>query len=572
MATAIPSKIAVESASDSSESVDKGVPKESVTAVAPLGSPRPERRFWFQKRQNYDPTAIGTQASSTSVYDDPALAPQYQPRKDWENLHRFDPSARWTWEEEDAVIRKTDWRIMIWACIMFIGLEIDRANLGQALTDNFLNDLGLTTNDYNMGNTVFSLSFLCAELPSQLVSKWVGPDRWIPAQLVLWSLVAVCQFKLNGYTSFLICRCLLGLLQGGFIPDVILYLSYFYKHAEMTIRLGFFWMAMTLADILCAILAYGILHMRGVLGYEGWRWLFLIEGLFTMCIGFLSFLLMPAGPTQTASWFRGKNGWYTPREEEIMVNRIIRDDPNKGSMHNRERITLKLLWKSMCDYDLWPIYLIGFTFLVPATPPRQYLTLSLRGLGFDTFHTNLLVIPQQVLGSISMMLLLWIAERTKNILAWAAFSQVWMVPFLIYLRVVDTTKVSRWTVWIVMTLMLTKPTPHPMQVNLASRNSNAVRSRTVSAALYNMTVQVSSIIGSNIYRADDAPIYRRGNSVLLGLAAWNLVLYAGGRAFYKWRNRVRGGKWEAMREDEKVTYLDANDDEGSKRLDFRFTY
>lgn len=66
MTTAIPSKLVVESASDSSESVDKGVPKETVTAVALLGSARPERRFWFQKRQNYDPTAIGTQASSTS--------------------------------------------------------------------------------------------------------------------------------------------------------------------------------------------------------------------------------------------------------------------------------------------------------------------------------------------------------------------------------------------------------------------------------------------------------------------------------------------------------------------------
>ncbi|KZL78543.1 phthalate transporter [Colletotrichum tofieldiae] len=169
--------------------------------------------------------------------------------------------------------------------------------------------------DYNMGNTLFSLSFLCAELPSQLV--------WIPTQLVLWSLVACCQFKLNGLASFLICRCLLGLLQGGFIPDIILYLSYFYKHAEMTIRLGFFWMAMTFADILCALLAYGILHMRGVRGHEGWRWLFLIEGLLTMGIGFMSFLLMPAGPTQTASWFRGKNGWYTPRQvERTFVNEL----------------------------------------------------------------------------------------------------------------------------------------------------------------------------------------------------------------------------------------------------------
>lgn len=212
---------------------------------------------------------------------------------------------------------------------MFFALQLDRGNISQALSDNMLNDLGLSTNQYNYGMTIFYLSFLCAELPSQMISKKLGPDVWIPIQMVIWSTVAALQCLLTGATGFYVTRCLLGVFEGGFIPDAILYLSYFYTSKELPIRLSFFYAASNSTFIWAAFLAYGILHLRGVGGWAGWRWMFAIEGGMTAIIGFISWFYLPPSPTQTKSWFRGKDGWFTEREEVIMVNRVLRDDPSK---------------------------------------------------------------------------------------------------------------------------------------------------------------------------------------------------------------------------------------------------
>ncbi|KAK5114383.1 hypothetical protein LTR85_010205 [Meristemomyces frigidus] len=541
--------------------------------------------------ESEDDFPLHDQEFSSNPFLDPKVAKQYRTiyeSAQCESRHVFDPDLRWSKAEEKKLVRKLDWHVATWACIMFFALNLDRKNLKQAISDEMLPQLGLTTDNYNYGreglvhlywntadsqrgNTIFYISFLLAELPSQLISKKLGPDRWIPMQMALWSIVAASQAALTGKASFYACRSLLGILEGGFIPDLVLWLSYFYKSGELSLRLSIFWIASDITAIVAAFMAYGLLQLEGVSGLAGWRLLFLIEGLITLVIGLLSFFLMPASAVQTKTWFR-PNGWFFDREVAVVVNRVLRDNPSKGDMHNRMGITPGRLWAAVCDYDLWPIHLIGLVVYIPYSPPTQYLTLSLKHLGFSTLHVNLLTIPSTAATCFTLYGITWLSERLNERSLVASLQNIWVLPCLMAFRWWHGANTDRWSTYAVVTVMLSYPYCHAIVVSWASRNSGSVRTRSVSAAFYNMMVQTGNIVSSNIYRTDDAPLYHRGNSVLLALDFFAIALFAATKLYYTTRNRRRERVWDAMSEEQRAEYLDTTKHEGNKRLDFRFAH
>ncbi|KAF9767783.1 hypothetical protein IL306_015008 [Fusarium sp. DS 682] len=533
----------------------------------------------ISKAESEDQTRFdsGDETANSSIehpFSDPEIADRWRKvyeNAQYENRHRFDPSFTWTAQEEKKLVRKIDFRICLWAWVMFLSLDFHRRNINRAISDNMLPEIGMNTNDFNYGQTIFLVSFLSAELPSGLISKKLGADRWIPFLICSWSLVAGSQAALHSRGAYFAIKALLGLLMGGFIPDIVLWLTYFYKSNELPIRLAFFWTALSTSNIVGSLLAAGILQMRGILGWGGWRWLFLLEAIGTFIIGLFSWVLMPPGPCQTKSWFRGKDGWFNEREEYIMVNRLLRDDPSKGDMNNREAVNLPKLWKAVKDWEQWPLYIIGLMVYIPPAPFNTYLSFILRQIGFSVFEANLLAIPSQFLYAVNLLIITWLSERVKERSMLSSLSNIWIFPWVLALVILPG-DISPWIRYALLTGLLSYPYCHAILVGWNAKNSNSVRTRAISAALYNMTVQAGNIAASNIFREDDKPLYRRGNRVILGITCANIFLFYLVKAFYIWRNKVRDRRWNALTKEQQQDYLVNTTDEGQQRLDFRFVH
>ncbi|WVR07847.1 hypothetical protein IAU60_004890 [Kwoniella sp. DSM 27419] len=520
-------------------------------------------------------------ATQPSVFDT-AQKDHYTPMEAYEGHGAFDPLARWTWKEEQRVTRIIDWKIFLWITIMFLALDIDRYNLTTATADNFLKDLKLTQADYNLGNTLFRVGFLVAELPSQLISKRLGPDVWLPIQMIIFSIISASQFFLSGRSSFLATRFLISFFQGGFIPDVILYLSYYYTKSQLAIRLSFFWVSNYLANLITSFLAVGILQMRGVGGRAGWRYMFLLEGIITLFVGVASFFLLPSSASKTKAWWRPK-GYFTDHEVKIVVNRALRDDPTKSSMHNRQALPVKTIIKCCADYDMYPLYAIGIMFGIGGYPVSQYFQISMKSLGFTTLQSNLLSIPNTVWSIINVSVkvdnladpqlvgITIISELVDSRAFVCMAEDLWMLPN--YIALLTIPNPGGWTYFAIATVLLSFPYVHAIQVSWTSRNSGSVENRTVSASLYNITVQLSAIIGANLYQASDKPRYKHANTAIVTIICFNvLFLYPFARWYYKSKNARRAAIWDKMSSEQKNEYLSTTTDKGNKRLDFRFAY
>ncbi|KAK6207606.1 alternative sulfate transporter [Colletotrichum tabaci] len=422
------------------------------------------------------------------------------------------PEIDWSPEEEQRLVRKVDFLIMPLLILAFFALQLDRGNIGNALTDYFLRDVGITQNQFNVGQQLLSAGIVILEIPSNLILYRIGPTLWIGGQIVAWGLVATFQAFQKGLGPFMATRLLLGLCEAGFIPAALFTMTRWYKKDETSKRFSWFFIGNMLAAACSGLIAYGILHMRGVAGLAGWQWLFLLEGIFTVLVGIAFFLCFPNQVNNPVSLTGIR--YFTEREAEILYKRIMIDDPSKA--HAKRSVSWPELRSALTNWRLIPHVIFTICGLAPSSTLGSYAPSLVNSMGFERLQSNAMVsIGSWLLLPIN---LLWgfTADKTGVRGPWVFLGLFIFWGFnLGNMLLIDADRNKRFAM---LTLSTAFSFPwHPVNGAWVSANAKSAGERSITMAILIMAANCSGIVGKQLFREEDAPKYRKGWTIITGL-------------------------------------------------------
>lgn len=190
-------------------------------------------------------------------------------------------------------------------------------------------------------DTNLSLDLLF-EVPSNLILKPLTPSRYISFVAFGWGIIAMCTGFVHNYGALIAIRLILGVVEAGLFPGLNVYLTFFYTKRELALRVGYLFVSAAISGALGGLLAYGIGQMSGVAGYNGWRWIFIIEGLPSIVIGVATFFLLPNDIEHAY--------FLTPEEKKFAAARHMR---HYGHTESAQKFSKSDMMAAFKDWKIW---------------------------------------------------------------------------------------------------------------------------------------------------------------------------------------------------------------------------
>lgn len=224
-------------------------------------------------------------------------------------------------EIEKRTVRRITWRIVPFIMLLYFIAYIDRVNIGfAALT--MKQDLGFTASMLGFGAGIFFWGYFMFEVPSNIILHKVGARLWIARVMVTWGIISGAMAFVEGSTSFYVMRFLLGAAEAGFFPGIILYLSYWFPARHRAGVTAFFMAAAPLSTAVGSPISAALLEMEGVMNLHGWQWMFILEAIPAVILGFVVLAYMTDKPE--------KAKWLKDDERSWLIGAMAEEGAKKG--------------------------------------------------------------------------------------------------------------------------------------------------------------------------------------------------------------------------------------------------
>ena len=259
---------------------------------------------------------------------------------------------------EAKTYAKVGRRLIPFLMLCYLGAYLDRVNVGFAKLQ-MLSDLRFSETVYGMGAGIFFLGYFLFEVPSNVILHRVGARRWLARIMLTWAVISASFVFVKSPTAFYALRFFLGVAEAGFAPGVILYLTYWFPSERRAKALSLFFMAIPLAGMIGGPLSGWIMHsLQGAMSMAGWKWLFLLEALPSLVLGFAILLYLDDGIKQAK--------WLNDSEKALLARNVAADAEHKTAhVSIRAFIGDRRLWLMASIYFCVVLGQYGLTFWLP---------------------------------------------------------------------------------------------------------------------------------------------------------------------------------------------------------------
>jgi MFS family permease len=298
----------------------------------------------------------------------------------------------------EVLMRKVIRRIIPFIFVCYVVSYLDRINVGfAALQMN--KDIGLTPSQFGFGAGLFFIGYFVCEIPSNLALQRFGGRRWIARIMITWGLVATLTAVISGAFGFSLARLLLGMAEAGFTPGVFLFFTYWFPGPWRARATAAFLVGNPIANVVGSPISGWLLTVDGLLGLHGWQWLFILEGVPAVLLGFACLFVLSDGPRDAR--------WLTVPERSWLAAQLGKEQAELAARHGARL-------RDAFSPRVFVFALINFCFIVGSLGVSIWMPQIVRGFGLSYVMTGLVAALPYLIAAIFMLFLGRAAARSQH--------------------------------------------------------------------------------------------------------------------------------------------------------------